>query len=382
MQTRMAAPEMDRRMPAETPDIVINGRFLTQLTAGVQRFAVETVLAMDKVLDEPVYAGLKGRVELQAPKSGRDFPLKNIRLNRSGLTSGYLWEQIEFPLRTIGKLQLNLCMLGPVLKRRQVLVIHDTSTKAVPEAFSKAFVAAYDFIIPNAARMADLVVSVSDFSRREMQKYYGLDPKKIPICYEGSDHILRHAPDNAILDKLKLKPGQYFLGVGIYALNKNLNGVLAALKKTGLKGVPLVATGKRPLDVHNKLAAVQDDNLVDTGHITDNELRALYDNALATVYPSTYEGFGLPPLEAMQCGCPAIVSDHDVLVEIGGDATLRCGVNDIDSLAAAMQAVYSDPALREKLKAAGLKHAQLYTWDKTARILLDLCLEVAAKHRR
>ncbi len=239
-------------------------------------------------------------------------------------------------------------MLGPVLKRRQVLVIHDTSTKAMPEAFSKTFVAAYDFIIPNAARMADLVVSVSDFSRREMQKYYGLDPTKIPICYEGSDHILRHAPDNTILDKLNLKPGQYFLGVGIYALNKNLNGTLAALKKTGLKGVPLVATGKRRLDVHNKLAAVHDDNLVDTGHITDNELRALYDNALATGLSSTYEGFGLPPLEAMQCGCPAIVSDHDVLVEIGGDATLRCGVNDIDSLAAAMKAVYSDPALARK----------------------------------
>lgn len=373
---------MDRRMPAAPPDIVINGRFLTQLTAGVQRFAIETVRAMDKVLDEPAYAKLKGHVELQAPKSGRDFPLKNIRLNRSGFSSGYLWEQIEFPLRTIGKLQLNLCMLGPVLKRRQVLVIHDTSTKAMPEGFSKSFVAAYGFIIPNAARMADLVVSVSDFSRREMQKYYGLDPKKIPICYEGSDHILAHAPDDAILDKLNLRNRPYFLGVGIYALNKNLNGTLAALKKAGLTDVPLVATGKRRIDVHNQLASVRDDNLVDTGHITDNELRALYDHALALVYPSTYEGFGLPPLEAMQCGCPAIVSDHDVLVEIGGDATLRCGVNDVDSLAAAMKAVYSDPVLREKLKVAGLKHAQLYTWDKTARILLDLCLEVGAKHGR
>ena len=367
-------------MSATTPDIVINGRFLTQLTAGVQRFAIETVRAMDKVLDEPAYGALKGRVELQAPRSGRDFPLKNIRLNRSGLTSGYLWEQIEFPLRTIGKLQLNLCMLGPVLKRRQVLVIHDTSTKAMPDAFSKSFVAAYDFIIPTAARMADLVVSVSDFSRREMQKYYGLDPKKIPICYEGSDHILAHKPDDTILDKLKLRDRSYFLGVGIYALNKNLDGTLAALKKSELKNVPLVATGKRRLDVHSKLAAVSDDNLVDTGHITDNQLRALYDHALALVYPSTYEGFGLPPLEAMQCGCPAIVSDHDVLIEIGGDATLRCGVNDIDSLAAAMKAVYSDPVLRDKLKTDGLKHAQLYTWDKTARILLDLCNEVGARH--
>ncbi len=137
------------------------------------------------------------------------------------------------------------------------------------------------------------------------------------------------------------------MGVGIYALNKNLGGTLAALKKAELKDAVLVATGKRRVDVHDKLAAIKDDLLVDTGHITDGELRALYDHALALVYPSTYEGFGLPPLEAMQCGCPAIVSDHEVLVEIGGDATLRCGVNDIDSLAAAMKAVYSTGAPRE-----------------------------------
>jgi len=363
------------------PEIVINGRFLTQLTAGVQRFAIETVAAMDKLLDDPAYAALRGRVELQAPRSARDFPLKNIRLNRSGFTSGYVWEQIEFPLRTIGKLQLNLCMLGPVVKRRQVLVVHDTSTKAMPEGFSRAFVMAYDFIIPNAARRADLVVSVSDFSRREIQKYYGLDANKIPVCYEGSDHILRHTPDNSILERLKLSPNQYFLGVGIYALNKNFAGTLAALKKSGLKGVPLVTTGERRPDVHNKLTVIDDESLVNAGHITDTELRALYDNALATVYSSTYEGFGLPPLEAMQCGCPVIVSDHEVLVEIGGDATLRCKLNDVDSLAAAMKAIHDDPALRQRLKEAGLAHAKRFTWERTARILLDLCLEVGSRKR-
>ena len=144
----------------------------------------------------------------------------------------------------------------------------------------------------------------------------------------------------------------------------------------------LVATGRRRADIHGKLPSITDDKLVDTGHITDGELRALYEHALALVYPSTYEGFGLPPLEAMQCGCPAIVSDHDVLIEIGGDATLRCGINDIDGLAAAMKAVYDDPSLRAGLKEKGFRHAQLYTWDKTARILLDLCRQVAARNAR
>jgi glycosyltransferase involved in cell wall biosynthesis len=108
-------------------------------------------------------------------------------------------------------------------------------------------------------------------------------------------------------------------------------------------------------------------------------LRSLYEHALAMVYPSFYEGFGLPPVEAMQCGCPVIVSDQEALVEIGGDATLRCGMNDVDGLAKHMRAIYSDPALRAKLKAAGLQHVKRYTWEKTARVLLDLCVEVAAR---
>jgi glycosyltransferase involved in cell wall biosynthesis len=364
------------------PDIVINGRFLTQVTAGVQRFAIETTHAIDRLLDEPAYAGLKGHITLQAPRSGRDFPLKNIRVERSGLTRGYVWEQLEFPLRSIGKLQLNLAMLGPVLKSYQVLVIHDTSTKARPEAFSRNFVMAYDLIVPRAARRADLVVSVSEFSRSEMQKYYGLDPARIPICYEGSDHILRHTPDESILDRLNLRSRPFFLGCGIYALNKNLEGAVEALRRANIKDAVLVATGTRRPDVHDKISKIQDSLLIDSGQISDGELRALYEHALALVYPSNYEGFGLPPLEAMQCGCPAIVSDHPVLVEIGGDATLRCGVNDIDSLADAMKAVYDDPALRETLRQKGFRHAQMFTWERTARILLDLCLEVANRRGR
>lgn len=361
------------------PDIVINGRFLTQLTAGVQRFAVETVKAMDKCLDEPRYASLKGRVELQAPRTARDMALSNIRLNRSGRLSGYAWEQIEFPVRCGRRLMLNLCMLGPIVKRHQILVVHDTSTRAMPHAFSKSFVAAYDVIVPAACRRADLVVSVSDFSRREMQKYYGLDAANIPVCYEGCDHITSHPADNAIVEKLGLAGRPFFLGVGINAPNKNLESAIAALHKAGLPDALLVVTGNRAVTVHDHLPSVAYDNVITTGHISDGQLRALYEHALAMVYPSLYEGFGLPPLEAMQCGCPAIVSDQPALVEIGGSAALRCGMHDVDGLARHMRDVYSDPDLRRRLKDAGLQHARNFTWDKTARRLLDLCIEVGER---
>ena len=143
------------------PRIAINGRFLTQRTSGVQRFASETIKAIDSLLDSEPYRALKGRVEIIAPPKARDFPLKNIPLRRCGWTNGYLWEQVEFPLHAAGALLLNLCMLGPVAVRRQVVVVHDATVKALPGNFSWKFRTAYSLLIPAVCRRAALAVTVS-----------------------------------------------------------------------------------------------------------------------------------------------------------------------------------------------------------------------------
>ena len=353
----------------KAPEIAINGRFLTQLTAGVQRFAVETVKAMDHLLGEPAYSHLKGHIELVAPAPCARFRARQIPLRRAGRLGGYAWEQIEFPFLAGRRLMLNLCMLGPIVKRHQIVVIHDATTKAMPRAFARSFVAAYDFIVPILCRRADLIVSVSDFSRREIGKYYDADISKIPICYEGADHITQFTSDNSIIDKLDLKNRPFFLGVGINAMNKNLESAIAALFKADIKDALLIVTGNREIHVHDYLPNVAYDNVRTTGHISDGQLRSLYEHALAMVYPSFYEGFGLPPVEAMQCGCPVIVSDQEALVEIGGDATLRCGMNDVDGLAKHMRAVYSDsgPA-REAEGGRPAARQTLYLGKDRARI--------------
>lgn len=194
--------------------IAINGRFLTQRSSGVQRFAMETITAIDALLDGE-YAALKGRIELLAPLKARDFPLKNIPLRRAGLFSGYLWEQIEFPLHAVGSLLLNLCMLGPLAAKHQIVVVHDATVRALPENFSARFRAAYGFLLPRLCRRADLVVTVSEFSRREIGKWYGADVGKIPVCYEGSDHITAVDADPTVLCRLGLVGRKFFLGVGI-----------------------------------------------------------------------------------------------------------------------------------------------------------------------
>ena len=367
------------RAKAAIPRIAINGRFLTQKTLGVQRFAIETVQAIDALLDTDAYRALKGHIEIVTPRKARDFPLKNIRLRRAGFFSGYLWEQLELPLHTLGQLQLNLCMLGPLLTQRQLLVVHDATVAALPKNFSWRFRAAYGFLLPLLCRRAGRVVTVSEFSRREIGKWYGADTAAMPVCYEGGDHIGRVTPDASVLDRFGLAGKKFFLGVGVGSSNKNIDLVLAAFRKARLDDCLLVLTGKRDTAVHGALTEVHSQNVRNVGHVSDAELRALYEHALALVFPSRYEGFGLPAAEAMHIGCPAIVSDQPALVEVCGDASLRVGVDDDDALAWHMRALASDSGLRARVAAAGRERAKSFTWAATARILLDQCLALAGR---
>jgi glycosyltransferase involved in cell wall biosynthesis len=361
--------------------IAINGRFLTQVQKGVQRFATQTTRAIDRLLDTADYAELRGHIRLIAPSGAPDPKLRHIALEHCGFMQGYAWEQLEFPLHARGHLLLNLCLLGPIATKHQVIVAHDATVRAMPENFSWKFRAAYDFLVPRLLR-SDAVATVSDFSRREIAKYYGADPARMVVCYEGADHITSQEADRSILERLGIVGRSYFLGVGVDSPNKNIESVVAAFNRVQLGDTLLVLTGKRDQAVHAYSLQIDDDRARMVGHVSDRELRALYENALALVYPSHYEGFGLPPIEAMRCGCPVIVSNQPALVEIGGDAVLRCDADDVESLSKLLLAVHSDPSLRDRLIAAGYERVKSFTWDRTARILLDLCVATARRVAR
>jgi glycosyltransferase involved in cell wall biosynthesis len=358
--------------------IAINGRFLTQRSSGVQRFAMEAIKAIDALLDRD-YAALKGRIELVAPKNARDFPLKNIPLRRAGFLSGYVWEQLEFPMHTAGRLLLNLCMLGPLAIKHQLVVVHDATVRALPNNFSSRFRAAYGFLLPRLCRRAEMPVTVSEFSRREIGKWYGADIERMPVCHEGGDHITSVEADPSVLQRLNLVGRKFFLGVGVDSANKNIASVVAAFHKAKLKDAVLVLTGARDPKVFGHIEHIKSDDVRMVGFIPDSDLRTLYEHALALVFPSFYEGFGLPPLEAMTCGCPVIISEQPALIEVCGYAALRCRADDVDQIMRHMQALHSDPALRARLSAAGEARAQGFTWEATARHLLDHCLALQAK---
>jgi glycosyltransferase involved in cell wall biosynthesis len=371
---KAAAPQS--LVSAPPPRIAINGRFLTQGLSGVQRFGSEIIKAIDALLDTDAYRALKGRIEIVAPPKARDFPLKNIPLRRCGWSNGYLWEQVEFPLHAAGALLLNLCMLGPVAVRRQVVVVHDATVKALPGNFSWRFRTAYSLLIPLLCRRAAQAVTVSEFSRREIGKLYGVDSEAMPICSEGGDHITAASADDSAIERFGLAGRKFFISVGANSRNKNIEVLAAAFSQAKLDNTLLVLTGKRDSAVFGKLTEVNFADVKNVGHVNDRELRALYEHALALVFPSRYEGFGLPPIEAMMCGCPVIISDQPALVEVGGSATLGCGMDDVAGLARLMREVHDNDALRGKLAAAGRERAAHYTWAAAARRLLDHCIEV------
>jgi glycosyltransferase involved in cell wall biosynthesis len=363
-------------VPGEPPPISINGRFLTQNFSGVQRFASETVKAIDSLLDGDAYRAWRGRIEVLAPPKARDFPLSNIPLRRCGLGNGYLWEQVEFPLHAGGRLLLNLCMLGPLALRRQVVVVHDATVKALPGNFSWRFRTAYGVLIPLLCRRAAGAVTVSEFSRREIGRLYRVDTAAMPVCSEGGDHITAQAADDSVIARSGLTGHKFLLSVGANSRNKNIEVLVAAFHRAKLDNTLLVLTGRHDAAVFGRLKQFDCTAVKNVGQVNDAELRALYEHALALVFPSRYEGFGLPPIEAMSCGCPVIVSDQPALIEVGGDAALHCGMDDIDGLARLMREVDGDPELRAKLAAAGRARASQFTWAATARRLLDTCLEV------
>lgn len=370
----------------------INGRFYMQRQTGVQRFAGQTVRAIDRLLA----AGQRGsgqawpdRAVLWTPPGVEAPRFDAIEVRAAGrlFKGGYGWEQLELPVLCRGGVLLSLCNLGPVTKRRQVVVVHDATPCVSPESFTRAFRLAYRTLVPLLGRTAGRIVSISDFSRHEIATWYGIPRERIGLCSEGADHILDQSADPAILARNGLGDSAggtgapFFLAVGVGSPNKNVDLVLDAFARAMLPpGVRLALTGRRDERVHPVGDVRASERVVHLGHVSDGELRSLYQSALALVYPSRYEGFGLPPVEAMACGCPVVISDQQALLETSGsgDAALICGMDDAAGLAVILERLAGDPALRAGLSAKGLAHVRRFRWEATAATLLDQCRALAS----
>lgn len=358
--------------------LLINGRFLSQRVTGVQRFALEVTKALDQLLTDDRYRRVFSGVRLLVPKNAGDIPaFRNIAVNVVGKRTGHAWEQLNLPLAVGGDLLVSLCQIGSLAAKHQIVVMHDASVYAVPFAFSRPFRLWYKFLMPLLGRRARRILTVSEFSKRELVRYCRIDPAKVGVIPEGKEHVLDVRSDVSVIERNGLGGERFVLAVSSVNPNKNFHAVVDAvdlLEGTDCKVV--VAGGTDPRVFRGGEALPE--RVIHVGYVSDAQLRALYEHAMAFIYPSFYEGFGLPPLEAMALGCPVIVSNRASMPEVCGQAALYCDPERPEEIAASISRLVAEPGLRESLARAGKTRAEMYTWKQSAQALLDVAQEVAA----
>jgi glycosyltransferase involved in cell wall biosynthesis len=217
------------------------------------------------------------------------------------------------------------------------------------------------------------IATVSEFSRAELADVLYLDAGNIPVFSNGSEHLARVAPNTEALDQLGLRGRRYFVTLGNLTPNKNLGVALKALEQVPDARLVVVGSVNERVFANNAAGQFRD-RLVLAGRLDDANVRGLLGNAAALLFPSLYEGFGIPPLEAMVNDCPVIASDIPPVREVCGDAALYFDPHDAEQLTAGMRTVLSEPAAArlERIR-RGAERAAAFTWDRSARRLTEYC---------
>jgi glycosyltransferase involved in cell wall biosynthesis len=268
--------------------------------------------------------------------------------------------------------------------KHTVTTIHDFSFRLYPEWHPKDRIFYFENNFWKSIKQADKIIVVSDFIFKESVNLFGLPKDKIKTIYNGFDRcIFRNYPLQdlqSIKDKYNL-PDNFILCVGSLEPRKNLKNLILAftrLDKEIRKGFKIVIAGFKGWKNKEIMKLIENTktDIILLGYIKDVELGKLYNAATVFVYPSFYEGFGLPPLEAMACGCPVIVSHAASLPEVCGDAVYYVNPYDIDNIAGGIYKVLTDEILKKSLVAKGIERAKLFSWERSAREHLKVFQEV------
>lgn len=351
--------------------IAVNARFLTQPLTGVQRVALETLRRVPPMTlyspgpARPEFTGLEQHELVVAPSMFRSIA----------------WDQVVIPRVAARRTLWAPTGLFPVRHRKGVMVIHDMAIIDRPEYYDRTYARLFAFIWPMAVKRASHITTPSAFSRNRICERFGVPVEKVTVVPLGVSPVWFGSgtrEDDVVRGIGVDRP--YVLAVGAVSARKNYDRLLAAwaMAEERLGDIELVVVGRSGLRFSNAGDGFRAPRRVQyLPHVDDATLRALYANAVAFLYPSLYEGFGLPLLEAMAAGTPVLTSNVTSMPEVSDGAALLVDPLSTESIADGIWRLCTDSALRDALRAQGRTRAAACTWERSAAMTMDVLEQVA-----
>lgn len=328
---------------------------------------------------------INGRANLSSPYT--EVEIRSIPFPR-------LWTHLrlsaEMALRPPDVLFVPAHVIPLLHPAASVVTVHDLGYLHYPQSHRTWDRRYLDWSTRWSAQQAAAVLVDSAATGRDLAQAYGISAAKIHVVYLGRDESLRRVEDLDLVARTRARYNlgeRYLLYVGTLQPRKNLVRVVEAfarvISQLDLSDVRLVLAGKKGWSYDALFARVSqlglDDRVVFPGYVADEDLPALLSGAIAFVYPSLYEGFGIPVLEAGACGVPVITSNTSSLPEVAGDAAILVDPHDVDAIADAMSRIIADEALRAELARRGLENVERFSWEKCARETLAVLEQVAKR---
>lgn len=344
--------------------LIINSRFLTQNITGVQRFAIEISKQLKKQLGDKVQF-------VSPPNILHSELVKDLDVKVIGNKTGHLWEQIDLPKylkQNATPLLLNLANTAPLFYKNKITTVHDIAYERFPQTFDWKFRLFYKLLIPNIIKTSKHTLTVSEFSKNEIHDLYGTKLKNIDVVYNAVNKIFKPK-------KIEINE-KYILAVSSLNYQKNFHSLIKAFNQLNNETTKLYLVG----GINKNFASTElvseiekNENIIFKGRVDDDELIELYSNAICFVYPSLYEGFGIPPLEAQACGCPVVCSNVASLPEVGSvDSVVYCDPYSVEDIKEKIEFVLNDESLQSELRVKGFENIKRFSWEESARRIIDV----------
>lgn len=362
---------------------------------GIGRLTRDLVAALARLDDKSAYKlFVSGAKKSDLPPAlAPNFQWKPIRINPKWLAR--IWHRTELPVPVelfVGDVDLfhatDFTLPPTWSSTRTIVTVHDMSFVRVPDAASQKLKAYLDKVVPRSVGQADHVIADSQATKDDLIDLYDLADEKITVLLSGIDSRYQKITDDALFmtirNQYKIPSVPYIFTIGTIQPRKNYSRVIRALKLLRENGYDLhlvIAGGKGWLE-DEMYKTLEETKMQDVVHLIgfadDEHLAGLYSGAECVVFPSLYEGFGFPVLEGMACGTPVVTSTVSSLPEVAGNAAIMVDPYDVEAIAYAVQRTLDDSQLRERMISAGFEQAAKFTWENSAKQLIDIYTSVLA----